>query len=160
VLFIGTIFNFLGDFFMSEMKSGEVRRFFDLLGSIFCGIVVGLSFGMLNIKANVINVFAAFPICIAICVYIFSVFPRFYWHFVGTKFLYGYFNFVLIAVSNVSLMIFAVTLCYLVNPWKGFNLNAEVLYKLYYFSLLPPTFFWILGIITAWKFSKSETLLR
>jgi hypothetical protein len=27
-------------------------------------------------------------------------------------------------------------------------------------AVLPMAFFWILGIITAWKFSKRETLLR
>jgi hypothetical protein len=145
---------------MFEMKSGEVRRFFDLLGSIFCGIVVGIGIGGEISTPNLIVTFVVCTISTAICVYIFSVFPRFYWHFVGTKFLYGYFNFVLTSVSNVSLVIFAVSVCYFVNPWKGFNPNVENIYKLYYFSLLPPAFFWILGIITDWKFSKRETLLK
>jgi hypothetical protein len=145
---------------MSEMKSEEVRRFFDLLGSIFCGVFVGLVIGGVISTPNLVVTFVVSTISTGICVYIFSVFPRFYWHFVGTKFLYGYFNFILISVSNVSLIIFAVSFCYFVSPWKGFNLTAEVIYKFNFVSLFPMSFFWILGIITTWKFSKRETLLK
>ncbi len=145
---------------MSEIKSGEVRRFFDLLGSIFCGAVVGLVIGGLISTPKLVVSFVVFPISTAICVYIFSVFPRFYWHFVGTKFLLGYFNFVLIAVSNVSLIIFASLLYYLMSPLKGFGFTFSSLYRLKIIAILPMAFFWILGIITAWKFSKRETLLR
>ncbi len=145
---------------MSEIKSGEVRRFFDLLGSIFCGAVVGLVIGGEISTQNLVVTFVVSTISIAICVYIFSVFPRFYWHFVGTKFLHGYFNFVLIAVSNVSLIIFASFLYYLMSPLKGFGFTFSSLYRLKIIAILPMAFFWILGIITAWKFSKREILLR
>jgi hypothetical protein len=146
---------------MSEMKSGEVRRFFDLLGSIFCGIVVGTGCGKLVVESTHINSFVVFPIVLAICSYIFSVFPRFYWHFVGTKVLYGYFNFVLIAVSNVFLFVFVLFIREQFNPWKNIGaFDFKALFILYYVSLLPMAFFWILGIITAWKFSKRETLLK
>jgi hypothetical protein len=146
---------------MSEIKSGEVRRFFDLLGSIFCGVFVGLVIGGLISTPNSVVTFVVSTISIAICVYIFSVFPRFYWHFVGTKFLYGYFNFVLIAVSNVFLFVFALFIREQFNPWKIFGaFDFKALFILYYVSLLPMSFFWILGIITAWKFSKRETLLK
>jgi hypothetical protein len=145
---------------MSEMKSGEVRRFFDLLGSIFCGVFVGLVIGGLISTPNLVVTFVVSTISTAICVYIFSVFPRFYWHFVGTKFLYGYFNFVLISVSNVSLIIFASYIFYLVDSSKEFGLTFRILNMLEIIFVLPPAFFWILGIITSWKFSKRETLLR
>ncbi len=145
---------------MSEMKSGEVRRFFDLLGSIFCGIVVGIGIGGLISTPKSVITFIAFPVSIAICGYIFSVFPRFYWHFVGTKFLYGYFNFVLIAVSNVSLIIFVALVFHLLIPTNKVFLSFQEFFTLNYLSVLPMAFFWILGIITAWKFSKRETLLR
>jgi hypothetical protein len=146
---------------MSEMKSGEFRRFFDLLGSIFCGLIVGLAGGELVVEKTHICGFAIYPLAVATCVYIFSVFPRFYWHFVGTKVLYGYFNFVLIAVSNVFLVIFALFIREQFNPWKNIGaFDFKALFLLYYFSILPMAFFWILGIITAWKFSKRETLLK
>jgi hypothetical protein len=145
---------------MSEMKSGDVRRFFDLLGSIFCGIFVGLVIGGLISTPNLVVTFVVSTISIAICVYVFSVFPRFYWHFVGTKFLYGYFNFVLIAVSNVSLIIFATFMLHLLIPSNKVFLSFREFFMLNYLSVLPMAFFWILGIITSWKFSKRETLLR
>ena len=66
---------------MSEIKSGEVHRFFDLLGSIFCGAVVGLVIGGEISTRNLVVASVSFSVSIAICVYIFSVFPRFYWHF-------------------------------------------------------------------------------
>jgi hypothetical protein len=145
---------------MSEMKSGEVRSFFDLLGSIFCGIFVGLAIGGMISTPNSVVTFVVSTSSTAICIYIFSVFPRFYWHFVGTKFLYGYFNFVLIAVSNVSLIIFAALVFHLLIPTNKVFLSFREFFMLNYLSVLPPAFFWILGIITSWKFSKRETLLK
>jgi hypothetical protein len=145
---------------MSEMKSGDVRRFFDLLGSIFCGVFVGLVFGGMISTSKVVDAFVAFPFSIGACVYIFSVFPRFYWHFVGTKFLYGYFNFILISVSNVSLIIFATFMLHLLIPSNKVFLSFQEFFMLNYLSVLPMAFFWILGIITTWKFSKRKTLLR
>lgn len=145
---------------MLEMKSEDVRRFFDLLGSIFCGIVVGLIIGGIIRTPNLVVAFVVSAISTAICVYIFSVFPRFYWHFVGTKFLYGYFNFVLISVSNVSLIIFAALVFHLLIPANKVFLSFQEFFTLNYLSVLPMAFFWILGIITAWRFSKRETLLK
>jgi hypothetical protein len=145
---------------MSEMKSDEVRRFFDLLGSIFCGVFVGLVIGGVISTPNLVVTFVVSTISTGICVYIFSVFPRFYWHFVGTKFLYGYFNFILISVSNVSLTIFASFIFYLTDGTKQFGLTFRTLNLIETIAVLPMAFFWILGIITAWKFSNRETLLR
>jgi hypothetical protein len=143
---------------MSEMKSGEVRRFFDLLGSIFCGVFVGLVFGGMISTPNLVVSIVAHLISVVACVYVFSVFPRFYWHFVGTKFLYGYFNFVLISVSNVSLIMFSSYIFYIVSSPKRVVFTLNDLNRLETISILPMAFFWILGIITAWKFSKRETL--
>jgi hypothetical protein len=145
---------------MSEMKSEEVRRFFDLLGSIFCGVFVGLVIGGMIPTPNLVVTFVVSTILIVICVYVFSVFPRFYWHFIGTKFLYGYFNFILISVTNVSLIIFAAFMLYLLIPANKVFLSFREIFMLNYLSILPMAFFWILGIITAWKFSKREILLR
>ena len=144
---------------MREMKSGEVRQFFDLLGSIFCGTVLGIAFVKMSVNLTSTDKLFVYPISLAIGSYFFSILPRFYWHLVGTKFLYGYFNFILISVSNVSLIIFLKFLFPNVIPIKEIDGTQDII-LLYFLSTLAMAFFWILGIITAWKFSKRESLLK
>jgi hypothetical protein len=144
---------------MSEMKSEEVRRFFDLLGSIFCGFIFGIACVKMSVNLTSTDKLIVYPISLAIGSYAFSVLPRLYWHLVSTKFLYGYFNFILISVSNVSLIAFLKFLFPNIIPIKEIDGTQDII-LLYFLPTLAMAFFWILGIITAWKFSKRETLLK
>jgi hypothetical protein len=94
---------------------------------------------------------------------------RLIWRFVNSKFLFGYFNFILISIPGLTFSILLIVLggvlfrgaaifpntnfAFVGIMSKIFSLNSLVIY---YTGTLPMAFFWFIGVLTAWKFSKKQ----
>lgn len=155
---------------MFEARSADVRRFFDLLGSIFCGLIIGfvLSDEATRVyKTPRVLLFALFFIAGAT---VYLSFYKLVWRFVNTKFLYGYANFLMISVLSVSVAVVIVTANKVLLSGDDLSNSLRQLEMLisrmlptkillfYWVTSLPMAAFWLIGILTAWKFSKSKSL--
>ena len=156
---------------MFEAKSEEVRRFFDLLGSIFLGILFGVV-----IAKDIFRYTFSDRVFVSI---VFSLIPLIYyvtfhylvWRFVNSKFLFGYFNFILISIPSLTLSILTAVLGEKlfrgmpISPTTNFSFSIFMFsvfspHTLFVYSIgnLPMAFFWFIGVLTAWKFSKKRVL--
>jgi hypothetical protein len=154
---------------MFEAKSADVRRFFDLLGSIFCVLLYSLIIWQEVFRFQQPDRFFYLPLFFAVGLAIYMSFYHLIWRRLNTRFLYGYANFLLISVLSVStagvLAIF-IKLVTTHNPPLWFNqidlftlraLVAKVL-LFYWATSLPMALFWLIGVLTVWKFSKRNFL--
>jgi hypothetical protein len=154
---------------MLEAKSADVRRFFDLLGSIFCVLLYSLIIWQEEFRFNKPPGYFYLPLFVVIALSIYLSFYRLIWRGLNTRFLYGYANFLLISVLSVStagaLVIF-INLVNSRNPPLLFNQidlftwRAMVIKLLlfYWATCLPMALFWLIGVLTVWKFSKPNFL--
>jgi hypothetical protein len=158
---------------MFEAKSAEIRRFFDLLGSIVVSLIGSFAiwqdeFRFTNhFTQNQKYLFQLLFMTAVLSVYL--IFHRLIWRFVNTRFLYGYANFLLISILSVSsfvVLIIAVNLLlqpnfnqslFLLNRLLSRNNPFEII-VFYWATSLPMAFFWLIGILTSWRFSEKNTL--
>lgn len=149
---------------MFEAKSEDIRRFFDLPGSIFCGLVVGFCAWedyfrspFLTDKIHFLPLFFIAPL------FFYLIFYRLVWQKVKTKAFSGNLNFLLISLPGVSLSLLFFSLLIFKTP-PNFIVNSLSMETIFKFSaanliaILPMAFFWFIGILTAWKFSKKNFL--
>jgi hypothetical protein len=154
---------------MFEAKSEDIRRFFDLLGAIFFPIVAGFMIWQDEFRWRPNYKFLFLLLIIALCLIIYLSFYRLVWHFVNTRFLFGYANFLFISILSVSTIalifiaaniLMSQTFAQLTFDLNRFltKINLTGITIFYWATSLPMAFFWLLGILTAWKFSKKDFL--
>ena len=93
---------------MIDKDSKEIRRFFDLLGSTFCGLIYSYiswrEFFRYSHSDSSANFFLPLFLLLGLTVYVTSYLLL--WKLLNTKFLRGYFNFIFISVLGVTISIF------------------------------------------------------
>lgn len=155
---------------MFEAKSFEIRRFFDLLGSIFCGLIIGFGFSQEASRAFKMPRIWLFALFFTAGAMIYVSFYKLVWRFINTRFFYGYANFLMISVLGVSVVFLIVTAAKVLMIGGDFNdslsryglmisrFSLNKIFLFYWATSLPMAVFWLIGILTAWKFSKREPL--
>lgn len=155
---------------MFEATSAGVRRFFDFLGSIFCGLIFGfiLSQEVSRFIQTSRFLFIALFIIAGLAIYL--AFYKLVWRFLNQRFLLGYANFLIISILSVSIAApFAIAVRLLMinrNPDFSFdqlelfisNLSPDGVLLFYWATSLPMAFFWLVGWLTAWKFRERKFL--
>lgn len=164
VFFSETRLLFLEKKIMFETNSAEIRRFFDLLGSSVCGLIFGYIVleGFCTNRLQ-INQIVISPLIFIMPLLVYLFFHKLVWEKLNTKAFGGNLNFILISLPSVSfLFLFYSFVVFKLLP----NLLVERdLSKFIFafgltnlFAILPMGFFWIIGILTSWKFSKKNIL--
>lgn len=155
---------------MFEAKSFEIRRFFDLLGSTLTVLLFGFGIWQEFFRFQPALRYLILALLIAVGLAIYLSFYKLIWKFLNTRFLYGYANFLIISVLSVSVAsVIAITSKALLNDsnfessLNQFQLlisrfSATKLLLFYWGTSLPMTAFWLIGVLTAWKFSKRRNL--
>jgi len=158
---------------MVEAKSADIRRFFDLLGSIVVPLIGSFVIWQdefrfrNNFSQNQNYLFLLLFMTAGLSIYL--IFHRLLWRFVNTRFLYGYANFLLISilsVSSIAALIITVNLLLQPNLDRLFFLFERLMSRnstveiivFYWATSLPMAFFWLIGILTSWKFSEKNLL--
>ena len=154
---------------MFEAKSFEIRRFFDLLGSTFCVSLYSLITWQNEFRFGNPDKLIYLPLFVVAGLSVYLTFYLLVWRFVKTKFLLGYANFLLISILSVSAAVVLVQLKELVVT-RNLSLSLNRLEFLilrtdptdvllfYWATCLPLALFWLLGVLTVWKFSKRNFL--
>lgn len=154
---------------MSSIDSKEIRRFFDLLGSVFCGLVISFIFWteFFRFSHSRENKFLFLPIFLLLGISIYTFFYKLIWKFFKAKFFYGHFNFILISVLSISIVFLCgLSINYLFHGLPVFSTDFRVSAKqyifnlilFYYYTLLPMAVFWFIGVLCSWKFAKRDIL--
>ena len=153
---------------MFEANSADVRRYFDFLGSIISGLIFGyitceIVFEVFFTRSVEINELTLLPFIFILPSFVYWFFYKLVCETSKIKILAGYFNFILISIPSVSLLF----LFYSIVLFKKLPeiLDKEQFPKLLFMfvfinliAILPMAFFWIIGILTASKFSKKNIL--
>lgn len=153
---------------MFEAKSEDIRRFFDLLGSIFCGLFYSFALWENSFRRTTNYKYFYLPIFLSagLCIYLF--FYRLIWRKLKTHFLHGYSNFLVISIfagtlffsiaSPLGHFLLSQTVSIFVTRFSLFVSGLSVIKLFLGFCLisLPMAFFWFLGILITWKFSKKQ----
>jgi hypothetical protein len=153
---------------MLEIRSEDIRRFFDLLGSIFCGLLIGFSLWDGTIQNSISNRWYYLPVFIGLVLITYLGIHRLVWNKVSSKFLYGYFNFILISILSFTLVsLFGIICSYLAGIFPAiFRFHFRPIMSwpttvlIYLGATLPMAFFWLIGSITSWKFAKGNFQLK
>lgn len=155
---------------MFEAKSFEIRRFFDLLGSIFCCLIIGIGLSQEASRAFKTPRILLFALFFTAGAMIYVSFYKLVWRFINTRILYGYANFLMISVLSASMVYLIVTAAKVLMIDGNFNdslyrsgllissFSPNKILLFYWATSLPMASFWVIGILTAWKFSKREPL--
>ncbi len=158
---------------MIDQDSKEIRRFFDLLGSAFCGLIYSFFFwkDFFRYEHSESAKIISLPLILVVGLTVYIVSYSLFWKLLDTKFLHGYFNFVLISVFGITVSLFFGLGIQITFHGFPANFNFELFFNrflslvfsfntilFYYFSSLPMAAFWFVGVLCSWKFSKKQIL--
>lgn len=154
---------------MFEATSADIRRFFDLLGAFFYSLVGSFMLWKDEFPSSLNYRFILLPLFIFAGVSIFLSLHHLVWRFVNTRFLLGYANFLIIsALSVTTTVVLLVIVGAAVRQNSALSFHRLELFYLrtsltevilfYWATSLPMAFFWMVGWLTAWKFSRRNFL--
>ncbi len=149
---------------MFEANSVDVRRFFDLLGSVVSSLIIGVIVleGFCT-KPYQMNKIIISPLIFIMPMLVYLFFHKLVWEKLNTNAFSGNLNFILISLLSASfLFIFYSIVVFKELPkllLEGYLSKMVFAFGLAnLFAILPMGFFWIIGILTSWKFSRKNIL--